>query len=98
VGWACGMAGVACIVVPLIVFVVEILIMVWVYKDARARGDQNAVLWLVLIFFVNLIGLIVYFVARPKGNLVPCANCRNARLETLVKCPICGADTGAAKA
>jgi putative membrane protein insertion efficiency factor len=93
----CGLGLVGCVVVTVGGLIISILIMVWVYKDARARGDQNAVLWLVLIFFLNWVGLIVYFVARPKGNLVPCPNCRNARLETLVKCPLCGADTGAAK-
>jgi hypothetical protein len=96
-GWACAGGFVGCAILGIIGFIVEILILVWVYKDARARGDQNAVLWLVLIFFVNIVGIIVYFVARPKGNLVPCPHCRNARLETLVKCPLCGADTGAAK-
>ena len=32
-----------------------VFMMVFTYKDAKARGDQNAVLWLVLIFFVALL-------------------------------------------
>lgn len=97
-GIACGFAGLTCLLVTVGGVAITILVMVWVYKDARARGDQNAAIWLVLIFFLSWIGLIIYVVARPKGNLTPCPNCRNGRLETLSKCPICGADTGAAKA
>ena len=97
-GVACGFAGLTCVLVTVGGLAITIFVMVWVYKDARARGDQNAAIWLVLIFFLSWIGLIIYVVARPKGNLTPCPNCRNSRLETLSKCPICGADTGAAKA
>jgi putative membrane protein insertion efficiency factor len=77
---------------------IQVFMMVFTYKDAKARGDQNAVIWLILIFFLHWIGLVVYLIARPKGDLAPCANCKNKMMTTLAKCPHCGTDTGAAAA
>jgi hypothetical protein len=77
---------------------VQVFMMVFAYKDAKARGDANAVLWIILIFFLHWIGLVVYLIARPKGDLGTCANCKNKLMTTLVKCPHCGTDTGAAAA
>lgn len=94
---ACGVGILGCVVVSLVGLAVTVFVMVWVFKDAKARGDQNAVLWLVLIFFLSWIGLIVYLVARPKGDLTPCSNCQQKKLHALVKCPHCGADVAPAK-
>lgn len=100
-GEAAGM-GIACCIISVIGalagIAVTVFMLVFVYKDAKARGDANAVLWLVLVFFLGLIGFVVYIVARPKGDLAPCANCKNKMMTTLVKCPHCGTDTGAAAA
>lgn len=96
---ACAAGCVISILVSLIGFAVWVIALIYVVKDAKSRGDANAVLWIVLAVFFPLIGLVIYFVARPKGDLVPCANCKNRRLITLVKCPHCGADAaGGAKA
>ncbi len=95
---ACGLAGAACavaIVFSILALAVEVLILVWIYKDAKARGDQNAAIWLVLVFFTHLVGLIVYLLARPKGDLAPCGACHNRKMTTLVKCPHCGQESGA---
>ncbi len=92
----CGVGILGCVVVWVVALVVSILIMVWVYKDAKSRGDQNAVIWLVLIFFTGIIGLIIYVLARPKGDLAPCPNCRNKRMVSLNKCPHCGTEGGPA--
>lgn len=100
-GKGCAQSGVFCvifIIMGLAGFVVHIFMMVYTYKDSKARGDTNGVLWLVLVFFFPIVGFIVYFFARPKGDLAPCANCKNKRMTTLVKCPHCGTDTGAAAA
>ncbi len=97
-GTGCAIAGIFCIVIPIVGVIVSVIIMVWVYKDAKSRGDQNAVIWLVLIFFLGIIGLVIYLLARPKGNLAPCANCHNKKLDVLSKCPHCGNEAGAAKA
>lgn len=89
---ACALGCIGSIVVSLITFAVWVFALIYVVKDAKNRGDPNAVLWIILAVFFPLIGLIVYFVARPKGDLTPCSNCKNRRLVTLVKCPHCGSD------
>jgi ABC-type tungstate transport system substrate-binding protein len=93
---AAGCAGCfACGVVPIIMLVaviaLHIALLVWVAKDAKARGMDNAVLWMILVIVTGLIGLIVYLLARTQGNLVPCPNCHNKRLQVSVRCPHCGA-------
>jgi len=67
-----------------------IALLVWVARDAKNRGMDNAVLWMLLVFFVPLIGVIVYILARPQGNLIQCASCQNKRLQVSAKCPHCG--------
>ena len=95
---ACGVGCVLAIISAAIGVGILVFMMVFTYKDAKARGDQNAVLWLVLIFFLHWIGFIVYMVARPKGDLVPCANCKQKKLDVLTKCPHCSADLGSGAA
>jgi hypothetical protein len=64
---ACGVCG----GIGLIFFVLPLLISIgiawWIYKDATRRENPQAVLWAVLGFFFNIIGLIIYLIARPKG-------------------------------
>ena len=98
-----GEAGGACVggcVVSIILSVawlgILVFMMIYAYKDSKARGDTNSILWLVLIFFLHLIGFVIYMVARPKGDLAPCANCKNKIMTTLTKCPHCGTEAGAA--
>jgi len=67
-----------------------IYLAIWVSKDAKARGVDNPTLWVLLIIFTNLLGLIIYLCIRPPGRLVPCPSCQNHRLETLTRCPHCG--------
>jgi uncharacterized protein len=93
---ACGAGCVISIISGLIAIGILVFMMVFTYKDAKARGDQNAVLWLVLIFFLHWIGFIVYMVARPKGDLVPCPNCHQKKMDVLTKCPHCGTETASA--
>jgi hypothetical protein len=94
-GGAAGVAGCAAcsgflIMVPLAIIALDIAILVWVAKDSKARGMDSPVLWMLLVFFTSFIGLIVYLLVRPPGNTVPCPNCQNKRLESMVKCPHCG--------
>ena len=62
------LGGGLCMVVWLVSFVIAILLMIWVYKDAKARG-QNAVLWLILTFFFGIVTLIVWLIIRPKEKV-----------------------------
>jgi hypothetical protein len=91
---ACGGCGVVAIM--LIAFaviagiVVNILLLVWVAKDAKSRGMDNAVVWVLLVVFTGLIGLLVYILSRPAGELILCKSCGNKRLQMSAKCPHCG--------
>ncbi len=72
----------------LVLFIFWVYIVVWVARDANKRGTSGTA-WGFLAFFTGLIGLLVYFAARPKGNLVLCDSCRKEKLETLDMCPHC---------
>ena len=89
-----GLAACSCcgtfIFIPIAGLALSIAMLVWVARDAKARGMDSAVLWMLLVFFLNLIGLVIYLFSRPQGNLVPCPNCGNQRLQASVKCPHCG--------
>jgi uncharacterized membrane protein YhaH (DUF805 family) len=91
---ASGAAGCACcgtfIFIPIILFVLNIALLVWVARDAKARGMDSAVIWMLLVFILSLLGLVIYLFSRPQGNTVPCPNCGNKRLQASVKCPHCG--------
>ena len=68
---ACGMGM---LLIPIICLAINIALMIWVGKDAKARGMENHVLWMVLTFFTGLIGLIIYLLVRPKTNIPPAAS------------------------
>lgn len=91
---AAGIAGCAAcsfgLAIPIIILVLDILLLVWVARDAKARGLDNGILWMLLVFFTSFVGLIVYLLARPQGNLIECPNCHNKKLQAAVRCPHCG--------
>ena len=86
----CGICGSFFIFIFLGIVALNIAILVWVARDAKARGLDNAVLWMLLVFFTGFIGLIIYILARPQGPLIECPNCHNKRLQAAVRCPHCG--------
>jgi hypothetical protein len=70
----CGVCGggilviLAAVILPLvIVLAIDIAVAVWINKDAKARGLENATMWTVLGFFLGLLGLLIYILARPQG-------------------------------
>src|SRR5262245_29120589 len=71
----------------LAIIALNIAILVWVARDAKNRGMDNAVVWLIVVLIAGPIGLIVYFLSRTKGNLVQCPHCQNKRLEASAVCP-----------
>lgn len=90
---ASACAGIGCfgmVAFFAIVLAINIAILIWVKNDATARGMENPVLWLVIVFFTGLIGLVIYFLVRPKGELAVCASCGKKRMQGLPKCPSCG--------
>lgn len=70
--------------------VIQIAFLVWIARDAKSRGMDSAVLWMLFVFFVPLVGLLVYIFSRPQGSTVRCGHCGNNRLQASAKCPHCG--------
>ena len=87
-----GCAGCGGVMLFMIVVVItlNIALLVWVARDARARNMDSAALWMMLVMFASFIGLIIYICSRPQGHLVQCPHCRNKRLQGSAKCPHCG--------
>jgi uncharacterized membrane protein len=73
---AAGLAacGVGMLLFPLIILAINIALMIWVGKDAKARGMENHVLWMVLTFFLGILGWIIYLLVRPKTTVPPSAS------------------------
>jgi hypothetical protein len=81
-------------------------IIVWVYKDAERRG-MNGVLWALLVFIGNLIGLLIFLIIRQEhrpaspGQVAPaapapktccaCPSCQQPIEKNHTYCPHCGA-------
>ncbi|MBN2408882.1 MAG: zinc ribbon domain-containing protein [Candidatus Aminicenantes bacterium] len=49
--------------VSFVFFIVWIAVVIWVYKDAERRG-MSGLLWALLVFIGNLIGLLIYLIVR----------------------------------
>ena len=84
IGGTCGCIG------GLIGLAIWIFLVVYVYRDAKSRGMDNAVLLTIVTAITGILGLIIYLLMRPKGVLVPCPTCQKKRLEGSAKCPHCG--------
>ncbi len=68
----------------------NIALLIWVARDAKARGMDSSVIWMLFVFFTGLLGLIIYIFARPQGELKQCVHCKGKRLVASAKCPHCG--------
>jgi hypothetical protein len=88
-------------IISLILLVIWIFVIVWVYRDAERRG-MNGVLWALLVFIGNLIGLLIYLIVRssngstakevttPQPSSQTCPSCQLPLSPTYVFCPSCG--------
>ena len=83
-----GCGGLLFVIVGVVAL--QIALLVWVARDAKARGMDSAVIWMLFVFFVPLLGLVVYTFSRPQGATAMCAECGNKRLQVSAKCPHCG--------
>ncbi len=84
IGGTCGCIG------GLIGLALWIFLIIYVYRDSKARGMDNAILLTVVTAITGLLGFIIYLLMRPKGVLVSCPTCGKKRLEGSTKCPHCG--------
>lgn len=67
-----ALAALGCGVLPCILgLAIQIALAVWVYKDAKKRGMENAVLLTVVTALTGLIGLLIYLLMRPKTTPPP---------------------------
>lgn len=92
-GACCGtmMGSVALMAAVVVVTIfLQIALMVWVARDAKSRGMDSAVLWMVLVGGTSFIGLILYVFSRPQGQMRRCEACGNSRLAASKVCPHCG--------
>lgn len=87
---ACGTVMAILVVCSIAILVLNIALLVWVARDAKARGMDSAVVWMLLVMFTGLLGLLIYIFSRPQGNVLPCPTCGNKRLQASARCPHCG--------
>ena len=86
--WPTGARVIFCVVLPILLFV-YILLVGYVYSDARRRGMRSVMWTLLAIFIPNAIGFILYFILRDP-LLQRCSKC-GANVSTgFPYCPACG--------
>ena len=95
-GAACGLMSCGILVYILLMLLIVagsiaiiVFIFRWIGRDATARGMPNAssIKWLALL---GLLGLLIYVLTRPQGNVMPCPRCGKPRMQGLPQCPHCG--------
>lgn len=67
---ACAACAAVTFVVPLVLLGISIAIALWIYRDAKERGITSAPLWVIIGFLFNILGLVIYLIAR-KGMQPP---------------------------
>lgn len=73
-----------------VMFSVFVLLVGYIYADARRRG-MRPVLWALLAFFIpNAIGVLLYFILR-EPLLTTCPRCGAGTKPSFPFCPACGA-------
>jgi uncharacterized membrane protein YhaH (DUF805 family) len=82
--WA--LSGVFCFI-WLLGFIIQIIIAVYMYKDAEKRG-KSGVLWLIIGLLFGLIGLIVWLIVRPPEPSFYEKKVEKEKKERM--CPSCG--------
>jgi RNA polymerase subunit RPABC4/transcription elongation factor Spt4 len=85
-------AKIAFAMIPPLPVAILVLIIGYIYADAKRRG-MRPLLWTLLAVFVpNAIGIILYFVLRDP-LLVTCPSCATPVREGFAFCPNCGTAT-----
>lgn len=78
------------LIVIMAVLTIFIMIGVYVYKDANARG-MNGLLWAIVAMFApSFIGIIVYLIVRENYANMACSNCGAQVKPGYNTCPNCG--------
>jgi hypothetical protein len=84
------------ILIPALWFLIGILILYWVYRDAESQG-MNGVLWAIIVLFFNIFGLVLYLLVRESphgafGRRITriCPKCGQVLNEEAKFCSRCG--------
>ena len=84
------------IIIPIMLFfmllatAVPVIIGLFVYRDAKARG-MDPLLWTLLaIFAPGFIGLLIYLIMRRDHVKLICPDCGSEVQQSFVSCPACG--------
>ncbi len=84
------------IIIPIMLFfmllatAVPVIIGLFVYRDAKARG-MDPLLWTLLaIFAPGFIGLLIYLIMRRDRVRLTCPGCGGEVQQSFVSCPRCG--------
>jgi len=56
------LSGIGAIACTVIWFIIWILIALWAYKDAKKKCNEHPGLWFLVVFFLNIIGIIIYVI------------------------------------
>lgn len=92
-----GLIGIIIGAVIVILFI-SVVLMVWVYRDAQKR-NMNAVVWLLIVFFVGCFGWVIYLMVRepmqpqaPMYQQQPSLQSQQppATTSSQIFCPSCG--------
>ena len=70
--------------------IVPILLGLFVYRDAKARGMEPLLWTLLTVFAPGFIGLIIYLVVRRDHFRLVCPQCGSEVQQGFVSCPTCG--------
>ena len=78
--------------------IIWLFVIVWVYRDSERRG-MNGILWGLLVFIGNIIGLLIYLIVRSDNlpsTSAPvvqhkCPECSTPVSQKYAFCPQCGA-------
>lgn len=95
--------GAACLFcfVPIVIIIINLALALWVYNDAKKRGE-NEVLWLIVFLVGGIIGLIIWLIVRPDENKIASfgydfdKNNQSRDYDdslTGIRCPRCGNKT-----
>lgn len=84
--------------ISIFLFFIWVAVIIWVYRDAERRG-MSGILWALLVFIGNLIGLLIYLIVRAEPGKAPpkellsqaCPKCKKPVEPGFAFCPFCGA-------
>ena len=73
-----------------LILISSILMAIWVYKDAKAHGE-NGLLWLIIVIVVpNALGLVLYLLLVKREEKKICPTCGSYNPLNASHCGQCG--------